>query len=128
MKSLNRVQAIGNVTKNPEIKTLESGAKFASFSLEIVNTFKKRDGTEGKEIEYMNCSVGGELVEFVEKTVREGQRLYIEGKFQTRTYEKEGQKKYFTSVYLFSIEKFTCDIKAKEVSKDEPVGIDSIPF
>lgn len=99
MKSLNLVQLIGNVTRDPEIKAMESGAKLATFSLATNRVWKdKQTGEKKQEADFHNLVVWGNLVDVFEKYVKKGMPLYISGELRTRMYEKEGQKHYRTEI------------------------------
>lgn len=99
MKSLNLVQLIGNVTRDPEIKAMESGAKLATLSLATNRVWKdKQTGEKKQESDFHNLVVWGNLVDVFERYVKKGNPLYISGELRTRMYEKDGQKHYRTEI------------------------------
>ena len=101
MASLNRVQLIGNVGKDPEIKSLQYG-KVANFSIACSESWKDKTTGEKKEkTEWINVAVFNEgLVGVIEKYVKKGSKIFLEGQFSTREYEKDGSKRYTTEVVI----------------------------
>ena len=89
---------IGNQGNNPEIKTLEGSNKVANFSLATSERWTDKQGQKQETTEWHNISVFGNLVDVVEKFVKKGDRLYIEGKLKTRLWEKDGITKYSTDI------------------------------
>lgn len=99
--SLNRVQLIGNVGKDPEIRTLNNGNRVASFSLGMSERWKDRSGDTKEKTEWANvvCFNDG-LVGVIEKYVEKGSKIFVEGQMQTRKYEKDGIDRYTTEVVI----------------------------
>ena len=95
---VNKVTLIGNLGQDPEIKSLESGQKVASFSLATSESFKDKDGVKQNKSEWHNIVIWGKLADVVEAYVKKGDKLYLEGKIQTQTWEKEGVKQYRTNI------------------------------
>lgn len=100
MSNLNKVQLLGRLGKDPEFHTFNSGDKIARFSLATSEFWKDRNTHEKKsKTEWHNVLIQGPAVGIVEKYVRKGHLLYVEGKLTTREWEtKEGEKKYVTEV------------------------------
>ena len=96
--SVNRVILDGHVGKDPEVKHLDGGVKVAKFSLATNETYKDKDGKSVTNTEWHNIVVWRGLAETVEKYVKSGKLLYIEGKLKTESYEKDGVKRYTTNV------------------------------
>lgn len=93
------VMLIGNVTRDPEIKALESGAKLATLSIATNRVWKdKNTGEKKQEADFHNLVVWGALVDVFEKYVKKGNPIHITGELKTRTYEKDGQKHYRTEI------------------------------
>ena len=96
---LNKVMLIGNVGKDPEVKTLESQNKVASFSLATTERFKDRQGQSQEKTEWHNIVVWGKQAELIEKYVEKGSKLYVEGKITTRKWQdKDGNDRYSTEI------------------------------
>ncbi len=102
MNSLrNRVQLIGNLGMNPEIKTISTGNKMAKFSLATNETFKNNKGEKITETQWHNVVAWGKLAEIVEKILEKGKEVAIEGKLVSRSYDdKDGNKKYITEIVV----------------------------
>ena len=101
--AVNKVMLIGNVGKDPEIRTLNSGDKCATFSLAVTEKWRDRQSGERKErTEWVNVSVFNEgIVGIIEQYVHKGSKLFVEGKFQTRKWQdKDGADRYSTEVVI----------------------------
>jgi single-strand DNA-binding protein len=103
-RSLNKVTLIGNVGSDPEIRAVGSGSRVASFSL--ATGYRKKDGTDVTQWhriviwERANAG-GGDPFNVVERFVKKGSKLYVEGEIEYRTYEdKDGVTKYITEIRL----------------------------
>lgn len=100
--SLNKVQLIGCLGKDPETRTFANGGRVANFSIATSESWKDKATGEKKErTEWHRISVLNEgLVGVVEKYLRKGSLVYIEGQLQTRKYEKDGVDHYTTEIVL----------------------------
>jgi len=97
--SVNKVILVGNVGKDPEVRYLEKGVAVARFPLATSETYKGKDGERVTATEWHNIVLWRGLAETVEKYVRKGSQLYIEGRIRNRSYDdKEGNKKYLTEI------------------------------
>jgi single-strand DNA-binding protein len=97
--SVNKVILVGNVGKDPEVRYLEKGVAVAKFPLATSETYKGKDGEKVTATEWHNVVLWRGLAETVEKYVRKGSQLYIEGKIRTRSYDdKDGNKRYVTEI------------------------------
>jgi single-strand DNA-binding protein len=99
--SVNKVILVRNVGKDPEVRHLEGGIAVARFPLATNETYTDKSGQRVTQTEWHNIVVWRNQAEIVEKYVKTGKLLYIEGKLRTNTYEDKetGVKKYFTEVY-----------------------------
>lgn len=96
---INKVILVGNVGQDPEVKTLESGAKVARLSLATTERIFNKDKNETKELtEWHNITLWRGLADVVDKYVRKGSQLYVEGKLRTREYTKDGVKCFATEI------------------------------
>ena len=100
---VNKVILVGNVGRDPEIKSLPSGTRIATFSLATTDR-RSKDENGNPRTEWHNLVVWDRLVDVVERFVTKGKQLYIEGQIRTRTYETDGQKKYFTEIHVREME------------------------
>lgn len=98
--SVNKVILIGNLGKDPEIRRLENGTVVASFPIATSETYTDKSTNERREItDWHNVVVWRGLAEVVEKYVRKGSKLYVEGKLKSRSYQdKEGVTRYITEI------------------------------
>ena len=95
---MNTVQILGNLTRDPEVRYTQSGKAVATFNVAASNTFTSSDGETKEQTAFINCVAWGKLGEAV-GNYRKGNRLFVEGRIQTRSYENsDGQKKYVTEV------------------------------
>lgn len=95
---LNKVEIIGNLGKDPEVKTFEGGNQVATFSVATSEKWKNKDGELEQETTWHNVVFWGKLAGVIEKYVHKGDRLYISGKIKTRSWEKDGETKYITEI------------------------------
>ena len=105
--SVNKIILIGNVGQEPDVRDLDNGTKVANFSIATSERgYTLKNGTQVPErTEWHNIVVWRGLAEVVEKYVTKGDKLYIEGKIRTRSYEdKQGVKRYVTEVYADNLE------------------------
>jgi single-strand DNA-binding protein len=107
---MQKVILIGNLGKDPEVKSFENGGKIVNFTVGVTERGYKTK--EGKEIpdhtEWFNCSVRQNgLAGVVEQYVKKGNKVYVEGKLRTREYEKDGQKKYLAELVVDNMELLT---------------------
>jgi single-strand DNA-binding protein len=108
--SLNRVILIGNVGKDPDIRYFDSGTAVANFPLATSDRgYTLANGTVVPErTEWHNIVVRRDQVAFVEKWVKKGSGLFVEGKIRTRTYDDQtGVKRYVTEIYADRVEFFS---------------------
>ena len=97
----NKVQLIGNLGMNPEIKTLESGKKLAKFSIATNESYKNAKGEKIEDTHWHNLIAWGKTADIVEKYLQKGNEVAIEGKLSNRTYEdKDGNKRYVTEIVV----------------------------
>lgn len=101
--SVNKVILIGNLGRDPEIKTFQNGGKIANFSIATSESWKDRQTGEKKErVDWHNISVQGDgLVGVVERYIKKGSKVYIEGQLRTRKWQdRDGNDRYTTEVVL----------------------------
>ena len=101
--SVNKVILIGNVGNDPEIRTFGNGGKVANLSIATSESWRDKQSGERKEkTEWHRVAVFGEgLVGVIERYIKKGSKLYIEGKLQTRKWQdRDGNDKYTTEIVL----------------------------
>lgn len=97
-RSLNKVQLIGNLGKDPELKYTPSGVAVATFSIATSESWKDQDGNQQEKTEWHNIVAWRKLAEICGEYLKKGKKVYLEGKLQTRNYEKDGVKRYVTEI------------------------------
>lgn len=95
---LNKAMIYGNLTRDPELKALPSGMNVCSMSLATNRVYKDRDGNRQESVDYHNVVVFGSQAENSAKYLTKGNGVYVEGRLQTRSWEKDGQKQYRTEI------------------------------
>jgi single-strand DNA-binding protein len=99
--SVNKVILLGRVGKDPEIRNLDNGNAVANFSLATSESYKdKKTGEKKENTEWSNIVAWGKTAEIVQKYVRKGDQIYVEGKLQTRSWEKDGVTRYTTEIVV----------------------------
>src|SRR3954453_23149880 len=101
--SVNKVILIGNLGKDPEVRSTQDGSKIVNFSLATSETWNDRASGERKErTEWHRVAIFNErLAEVAEKYLRKGSKVYVEGSLQTRKWtDQQGQERYTTEVVL----------------------------
>jgi single-strand DNA-binding protein len=99
--NLNKVILIGNITKDIEVKSLPSGISVTSFGLATNRKWKDKDGNKQEQAEFHNIIAFGKQAEVLKQYCSKGDQLFIEGRLQTRSWDKEdGTKAYRTEIIL----------------------------
>lgn len=97
----NKVQLIGNLGNNPEIRTTEGGKKMARFSVATNETYRTAKGEKVTETQWHNLVAWGKVAEIAEQFLSKGSEVAIEGKLINRNYtDKDGNKRYVTEVQV----------------------------
>lgn len=135
---LNKTLLYGNLTRDPELRTLPSGQAVINFSLATNRVYKDKEGNKKEQVEYHNIVGFGKQAEIIGQYIKKGDSMYIEGRLQTRSWEAEGQKKYRTEIV---IENFQFGTQARKESPkkqkeepeplqypDEEINPEDIPF
>ena len=101
-KSVNKVFLLGNVGKDPEIRSSASGVQVATFTLATSDRFQDQQGNWQDRTEWHNLVAFKRLAEIVRDYVKKGSKLYIEGKIQTRSWDdkQSGAKRYKTEIIV----------------------------
>lgn len=97
---LNKAFLYGNLTRDPELRALPSGAQVASFSIATNRTFKNKEGQQQDQTEYHNIVAFGRQAEVIGQYLKKGRPVFIEGRIQTRSWEAEGKKNYRTEIVV----------------------------
>src|SRR5215216_2193651 len=98
-RSLNRATLIGNLGADPEVRTVGTGNRVAQFSLATSRSWKDADGAPHERTDWHRVVVWGSRVEVVEQYLKKGERVYVEGEIQYRSYEDgEGVTRHVTEI------------------------------
>jgi single-strand DNA-binding protein len=95
---LNKAMIYGNLTRDPELKVLPGGTQVCSFSIATNRVFNDRDGKRQEASDYHNVVVFGKQAENCSKYLSKGNSAYVEGRIQTRSWDKDGVKQYRTEI------------------------------
>ena len=88
----------GNLTRDPEMRALPSGMNVVNFSVATNRVFKDRDGKKQEQTDFHNIVVFGRQADTVNQYLKKGSSVFVEGRLQTRSWEKDGKKNYRTEV------------------------------
>lgn len=103
--SVNRVILLGNVGNDPDIRTLENNVKVASFRLATSERYTDRNGEQHENTEWHQVSAWNKTADIVERFVKKGGQLYVEGKIRTRKWtDKDGNERYSTEILAEGIQ------------------------
>lgn len=95
---MNTVQILGNLARDPEVRYTQSGRAVATFTVAASNTYIDSNNETKEQTAFINCVAWGKLGESI-GNLRKGNRCFVEGRLQTRSYEtQDGQKRYVTEV------------------------------
>ena len=158
MFSLNRAQIIGNLTRDPEMRYTPNGQAVASFAIATNRRWKDKDGNNQEQTEFHDVVAWGKLAEIMTQILHKGNKVYVEGRLQTRQWEaQDGSKRNRTEVVIddfvalspkgdpmssgsnlgedveeFPIKSEKADtkkvVKKEESKDDEEINLDEIPF
>ena len=134
---MNRCFLIGNLTRDPELATTNSGVSVCRFSLAVTRNFSNADGE--READFLNIIVWRSQAENCHKYLKKGSKCAVTGSIQTRSYDaQDGSKRYVTEIVADNVEflnsKASGDgqdkvaVDNKEVAKLEPIDDDTLPF
>jgi single-strand DNA-binding protein len=97
-RSLNKVQLIGNLGRDPEVRVTSSGTRVASLSVATSREWTDRSGQRQEKTEWHRVSCWDKLAEVCERFLQKGDRVYIEGSVEYSQSEQDGQVRYFTDI------------------------------
>ena len=134
---MNKVFLIGNLTRDPELATTNSGVSVCRFSLAVTRNYSNTDGE--READFLNIIVWRGQAENCHKYLKKGSKCAVSGSIQTRTYDaQDGTKRYVTEIVADNVEFLNSrnspgegmekPKETKEVAELEPVDDDTLPF
>ena len=96
---MNSVQIMGNLTRDPQMRATKTGRAVASFSVAVNRTYSAPNGEQRELTDFVNVVAWGSLAEAVGNQLKKGTRVFVEGRYSSRSYEtQDGQKRYVTEV------------------------------
>ncbi len=142
--NLNKAMILGRVTRDPEVKQMQSGAEVATFSIATNHVYTTKAGEKKETVSFHNCVVYGKAAQVVGKYVTKGQLLYVEGRINYREWvSKDNVKKNTTEIMVDKFEfgpkpqpKVQTTTQAQDYNEPEPAesavdetaDLDNIPF
>lgn len=102
-RSLNQVTLMGNLTRDPELRTTPSGQNVVSFSLALNRNYRDSSGEWQEATDYVDIVAWGPLAERVAQYMTKGRRCLVQGRLQSRSWEQEGQKRSKVEVLAFDV-------------------------
>jgi single-strand DNA-binding protein len=128
-RGLNKVLLIGNLGRDPEMRYTPNGKPVTSFSLAATRNWVSADGERHDETEWFNVVAWGNLAEICNQHLNKGQKVYIEGRLQTRSWEDEnGQKHFRTEVVANEMIILTDRPEQLESLNSAKIDTGDIPF
>ena len=104
MRDLNKVILTGNLVQDVELRFTPTGIKTVNLRIAIHNKFKNKAQEIKEETEFISVIAWESTAENCAKYLKKGSKIFVEGRFQTREYEREGQKHYITEVKAETVE------------------------
>jgi len=125
--SLSKTILIGRAGKDPEVRTTTSGKKVASISVATSESYKDQSGEWQEVTEWHKVVLWGNSVDYIEKNLKKGMLLSVEGKNKTRSYEKDGITKYTTEVSAQRVDILE-KVSGSNSDNTPPPTDDDVPF
>lgn len=122
---INKAIIVGNITKDPELKSLPSGQKLCSFSVATNRTWKDANGEKQEAVDYHNIVCFGKQAEVIAQWMKKGSQIYVEGRMTTRSWDDKdsGKKMYRTEVIAENVQ-FGSSPKGDRKPENEEKTID----
>ncbi len=148
-KGFNKVILMGNLTRDPEVRTTPNGQSVANFSLAVNRTWKGADGNTQEAVSYIDCVAWGRTGEVMAQYLQKGRPVLVSGRLDQRSWEQDGNKRSKVEVIVedfnfvgggndgtpsqsrpapASSQKKSDDVVIEDIQDDEPINLDDIPF
>ena len=98
MKGICKVTIIGTLGKAPEARTFPDGGQVSNFSVAVNESWKDKQGSKVEHTEWLSIVAKGKLAEICNTYLQKGSKVFIEGRIRTRSYDKDGEKRYVTEI------------------------------
>ena len=103
MSSVNKVFLLGNVGKEPDVKVFDNGDMKTTFTLATSDQWTDKQGNKQESTEWHNCVTYRQLAKIASDYIKKGSKVFVEGRIKTNTWEKDGVKKYQTTVEVLKL-------------------------
>ena len=103
MSSVNKVFLLGNVGKEPDVKVFDNGDMKTTFTLATSDQWTDKQGNKQESTEWHNCVTYRQLAKIASDYVKKGSKVFVEGRIKTNVWEKDGVKKYQTTVEVLKL-------------------------
>lgn len=150
-KGFNKVILMGNLTRDPEVRTTPGGQSVANFSLAVNRTWKGADGNQQEAVSYIDCVAWGRTGEVIAQYVQKGRPILVSGRLDQRSWEQDGNKRSKVEVVVEDFNfvgggagggdyapsapassggssKKKDDVQVEDIKDDEEINLDDIPF
>jgi len=128
MFSLNRAQIVGNLTRDPELRSTPNGQSVCSFGVATNRRWKDKDGNSQDSTEFHDIVVWGKLAEICSQILHKGNKVYVEGRLQTRQWEaQDGTKRQRTEIIMENFITLTPKGMAGESHDETAPAIEEMP-
>ena len=125
MSSVNKIFLLGNVGKEPEVKVFDNGDMKTTFTLATSDQWTDKQGNKQESTEWHNCVTYRQLAKIASDYVKKGSKVFVEGRIKTNSWEKDGVKKYQTTVEVLKL--LVLDKRDNSVVAESHGDVD-IPF
>ncbi len=128
-KGINKVTIIGNLGADPVVRMSSTGGSVTSINVATSESWKdKESGKLQEKTEWHKITLFGKLAEISGEYLKKGSKVYIEARLQTRSYEKDGQKRYVTDIIAHEMQMLSSKDSDGDAYLDSGTDTDSIPF
>lgn len=129
MSNLNKLCIIGRLGRDPETKALQSGKSVTRFSVAVEEKWNMANGETNNRTEWFDVDAWGKTGEACAKYLAKGSLVYVEGRFESREYEKDGQKRKAYTLVAYDVKFLSKKPEAKPETARDPFADDSdLPF
>ena len=125
MSSVNKIFLLGNVGKEPDVKVFDNGDMKTTFTLATSDQWTDKQGNKQESTEWHNCVTYRQLAKIASDYVKKGSKVFVEGRIKTNSWEKDGVKKYQTTVEVLKL--LVLDKRDNSVVAESHGDVD-IPF
>lgn len=152
-KGFNKVVLMGNLTRDPEVRTTPNGQSVANFSLAVNRTWKGADGNQQESVSYIDCVAWGRTGEVIAQYMQKGRPILVSGRLDQRSWEQDGNKRIKVEVVVEDFNfvgggsgggdygggnntprssggpsKKSDEVEIEDIKDDEAINLDDIPF